>query len=146
MEMKQFNIIIEWLNKHDNIAYSCIRIFLGSALFIRGWLLMSNHEAIVQLTGANQWYWWYSYITIIHLTGGLLLSIGFLTRIAAFLQIPILWGAVFFIHFREGLLSSGQSLELSVLVLILLVIYFFFGSTSLSVDGIMAKKKATHNN
>lgn len=144
--MNRMTKLFDWMNQRENMAYSFIRIFLGGALFIRGWLLMSDPQAITQLAGANRWYWWYSYITIVHLVGGLLLAVGFRTRLAALFQIPILLGAVFVIHFREGLLSAGQSLELAVLVLILLIIYFIFGSITLSVDGYMYKKKSIAKN
>lgn len=129
------------LDNNSSLAYSLIRIFLGTALFVRGILLFSDPDTITRLAGEERIYWWYSYITIAHIAGGLLLAIGFLTRLAAFIQIPILFGAVFLIHLKQGLLSVGQSLELSVLVLVLLLIYCIFGSGSLSVDWRLREKK-----
>ncbi len=129
------------LDNNSSLAYSLIRIFLGTALFVRGILLFSDPDTITRLAGEERIYWWYSYITIAHIAGGFLLAIGFLTRLAAFIQIPILFGAVFLIHLKQGLLSVGQSLELSVLVLVLLLIYFIFGSGSLSVDWRIREKK-----
>ena len=73
--------------------------------------------------------------------GGLSLALGLLTRLGSLLQIPVLFGAVFLVHLKQGLLSVGQSLELSVLVLILLLLYFIFGSGVLSVDNYLKKKK-----
>lgn len=144
--MKLFNKIVEWFNTNHDLAYSLIRIFLGIALFVRGLILLSDPAAISELAGQNKLYWWYSYITIIHLIGGLLLTLGLLTRIAALLQIPILVGAAFFIHMRQGLVTEGQSLELAVLVLVLLIVYFLFGSSSLSLDNYFAKRKSTLQN
>lgn len=141
--MKLFNEIVEWFNTNHDLAYSLIRIFLGVALFVRGLILLSDPAAISELAGENKLYWWYSYITIIHLIGGLLLTLGLLTRIAALLQIPILVGAVFFIHMWQGLITEGQSLELAALVLVLLIVYFLFGSSSLSLDNYFAKRKST---
>lgn len=139
--MKLFNDIVGWFNNNNDLAYSFIRIFLGAALFVRGIILLSNPAAISELAGLNNLYWWFSYITIIHLVCGFLLTIGLLTRIAALLQIPILIGAVFFIHINQGLMSGGQSLELAVLVLLLLILYFIFGSGSLSLDNFFAGRK-----
>lgn len=144
--MKLFNEIAEWFNTNHDLAYSLIRIFLGIALFVRGLILLSDPAAISELAGEDKLYWWYSYITIIHLIGGLLLTLGLLTRIAAFLQIPILLGAVFFIHMWQGLMTEGQSLELSVLVLVLLIVYLLFGSSSLSLDNYFSKRKSTLQN
>ena len=139
--MKIFNEIVEWLNTNHDLAYSIIRMFLGAALFVRGLILLSDPAAISELAGLNNLYWWFSYITIIHIIAGLLLTLGLLTRIAALLQIPILAGAVFFIHLDQGLMSGEQSLELSVLVLVLLVLYFIFGSGTLSLDHFFAGRK-----
>jgi uncharacterized membrane protein YphA (DoxX/SURF4 family) len=141
--MNLFNKIVEWFNTKQDFAYSLIRIILGVALFVRGLILLSDPAAISELAGQKELYWWYSYITIIHIIAGLLLTLGLLTRISALLQIPILIGAVFFIHMRQGLVTEGQSLELSVLVLVLLIIYFVFGPGSLSLDNFFAKRKST---
>ena len=141
--MKFINDIILWLNKNTNVAYSLIRIFLGVALFIRGIILASNPAVITTLAGEDKIYWWYSYITIAHLIGGLSLALGLLTRLGALLQIPVLFGAVFLVHLKQGLLSVGQSLELSILVLVLLIIYFVFGSGAFSADNSLRKKKLT---
>ena len=140
--MKLFDNIRLWIENNTSLAYSLIRIFLGAALFVRGWILVSDPAAITKLAGANQWYWWYSYITILHLVGGFLLTLGLFTRIAALFQIPILFGAVFIVHFKQGLMTGGQSLELSVLVLVLLIIYFLFGSGTLAIDKDIAKRKS----
>lgn len=140
--MKLFSDILHWFETHNGLAYSLIRIFLGFALFIRAWILISDPAVTIELAGTDKLYWWYSYISIAHLIGGFLLILGLVTRLAALLQIPILVGAVFFVHFRQGLVTTGQSLELSVLVLILLIIYFLFGSGVLAVDKHIAKKKS----
>jgi len=104
--MRIFNETVEWLNTNHDIAYSIIRMFLGAALFVGGLILLSDPAAISKLAGLNNLYWWFSYITIIHIVAGLLLTLGLLTRIAALLQIPILAGAVFFIHLNQGLMSE----------------------------------------
>jgi len=137
--MNQYSEAIRWFDIHNDIAYSMVRIFLGTALFIRGLILLSNPAAMVELAGPNNLFWWFSYITIVHIIGGAMLTLGFFTRLAAFIQILILVGAVFFIHFDQGLMSAGQSLELDVLVLLLLVVFFLFGSGSYAIDKKMGR-------
>jgi uncharacterized membrane protein YphA (DoxX/SURF4 family) len=139
--MKFITKTILWLDSNTNTAYSLIRAFLGVALFIRGIILASDPASIASLAGEDKIYWWYSYITVAHLIGGFSLAVGLLTRLGSLLQLPILFGAVFLIHLEQGLLSVGQSLELSVLVLVLLLIYFVFGSGNLSFDDRLKKKK-----
>jgi putative oxidoreductase len=74
------------------------------------------------------------YVILAHFVGGLLLTLGFLTRIAALVQVPILAGAVFFVHRQEGLLAPTQSLEFSALVLFLLLVFVVSGAGSFSID------------
>lgn len=139
--MKNLRYPLEWLNTHHDHAYALIRIYLGVALFVRGLMILSDPSALTSLAGAQQMYMIYSYIIAGHLLGGFLLAIGFMTRVAALLQIPILAGAVFTIHLRQGLMTFGQSLELSSLVLFLLVIYFLFGSGLYAVDKLIGGRK-----
>lgn len=136
MSVKYF----QWFEEHKNLSYAFLRIFIGIALFIRGLLFISDPAKLTALAGSEQYFWMYSYIAIVHLVGGILLAVGFYTRLAALIQLPILFGAVFFVHLKQGFLQSGQSLELSVLVLFVLVIFFLFGAGELSLDN---KKK--HN-
>lgn len=122
-------------------AYAFVRIFLGIALLVRGVVLSSDPSRIIELADVQQWYWWYSFVIVAHIIGGLLLAAGLATRWASALQIPILFGAVFFVHLHQGLLNKGQSLELSALVLVLLILFFVFGSGVLSLEEYFKKKK-----
>lgn len=142
--MKPFEQIQMKLNRHSDLAYPFIRIFLGIALLIRGIMLFINPDSLTQLEGASQFYWSFSYVIILHILGGALLAVGFATRIAALLQIPVLFGAVFFVHLQQGLVVVEQSFELSVLVLVLLTIFFLFGGGGLSIDYNLARKKAVN--
>ncbi len=132
--MKSLRESAEWLNTHHDHAYALIRVYLGIALFVRGLIMLSDPSAITSIAGAQQMYMMYAYVMIGHLVGGLLLAVGFLTRFAAIFQIPILAGAVFLIHFKQGLMSVGQSLELAAMVLFLLFVYSLFGSGIYAVD------------
>ncbi len=140
--MKRLGEILNWLEIHRDLAYAAIRIYLGIALFVRGWYLLADPSVITEMTGAQQVYWWYAYIIGAHLLGGVLLAVGFLTRWAALLQLPILLGAVLFFHLGEGLMTAGQSLELASLVLVLLAVYSVFGSGVFALDTYFAGKKA----
>ena len=130
--MKQFNQILESLNSNQNIAYSLIRTFLGIVLFVRGWILFSDPDAIMELVSDNQYHMWFSYVTMGHLIGGFFVAIGLFTRLGSLMQIPILIGAVFVVN-EKSLMTGDQSLELAVLVLFLLVICFIFGSGAKSL-------------
>ena len=63
-----------------------------------------------------------------------MLTIGLFTRIAALVQVPMLFGAVFFVHLKGGLLAANQSLEFAALVLLMLCVYTVFGAGKWSCD------------
>ena len=133
--------LIAWADAHREHWLDCVRIYLGVGLFARGLLLITNTSPgyfvdLMQRSGQS----WLTngillhYVMIAHFVGGLLLTIGFLTRIAALVQIPVLFGAVFFIHQQDGLFALGQSLEFSALVLFLLCVFVVSGAGKLSLD------------
>ena|GEM_PF-1188143 len=123
------------------LGYDLMRAYLGIGLFVRGVLFVSQPELLLgYLQDQRSWFLPYAavhFIAIVHLCGGVMLALGLATRLAAALQVPILFGAVFFIHSQGGLLNVGQSLEFSSLVLALLVVYLTFGSGQLSLDAFL---------
>lgn len=139
--MNLYSRILKQLNTGQNVGYSFIRIFLGIALFVRGWHLVSDPGAIVEIVGDQKLHMFYSYITILHLIGGLLIAFGLFTRVGALVQIPILFAATFIVHAESGLMMGGQSLELAGLVLFLLVVFLLFGSGPLSVADYVNKRR-----
>lgn len=145
--MEKLRQFIDWAEAHPKVWLDCIRIYLGLGLFIRGVFIITNTRAefIRELLNRMEFPWLVTvgvlhYIALAHLVGGLMLMVGLLTRIAAWVQIPILAGALF-VHRSEGLMSGGQSLEFSALVFVLLIVYAISGTGPLSVDNGMPKLK-----
>ena len=132
--MNQFIESLHWLDRKHEVAYSMIRIFLGVALFVGGWILISDPEAITRIVTGDNMHGWSSYITIAHLVGGLLIAIRALTRLGVWFQVSILFSAVVFVPAEKGLMMGGQSLELATLVLFLLAIFALFGGGIYSID------------
>ena len=133
--------LLAWADTRRDLWLDCVRIYLGLGLLARGLLLISNTSTgyVVDLMQRSGQSWLGSgamlhYVMIAHFVGGALLTIGFLTRIAALAQIPILFTAVFFIHRQDGLFALGQSLEFSALVLFLLCVFAVSGAGKLSLD------------
>lgn len=120
------------------IGYDLIRMYLGIGLVIRGALFVAHPDVLISWT-ENSGKWFTPmivahYVAAAHIFGGILLALGLRTRLAAAVQVPILLGAVFFVHRAEGLLTAGQSLEFAALVLVMLVTYGAFGSGRISLD------------
>lgn len=136
--MPSFRGLFHWFENHREITLDLIRIYLGVGLFVRGVLFISAANGIEALVDLSEFSFASAaiahYVTFVHLLGGLMLAVGLLTRLVAFLQLPILIGAVFFVHWQEGILSATQSLEFSALVLFLLCGILVFGSGKWSAD------------
>lgn len=140
--MEKLRQALAWAESHPKVWLDCVRIYLGIGLFVRGVLIITNSRAdfvqeMIQRTGQS---WLISaallhYVALAHFVGGAMLTVGLLTRIAAGVQIPVLAGAVVLIHRLEGLMTGGQSLEFSALVLFMLVVILIAGAGPLSVDG-----------
>jgi len=139
--MNQLNAFLTSMDAKTGIGYALIRIFLGIALAIRGWIILLNPESLLELGIDREYYIWVSLVGITHLSGGILLFFGFMSRIGALVQIPILFSAIFFVHVHTKLMMGGQSFELAALVLFLLCIYFVFGAGKLSISSYSANKK-----
>lgn len=125
------------------LGLDLLRIYLGAALFVRGAIFIARPEALLNyMEHTGRWFMPVAiahYVVGAHIAGGILLVIGLCTRLAAIAQAPILLGAVAFVHWGEGLLSGGQSLELSALVLAMLLVIATCGAGELSADHILGR-------
>jgi uncharacterized membrane protein YphA (DoxX/SURF4 family) len=132
--------IIDTALKHSTFenAFELIRIYLGIGLFIKGIHFMINPQDLGTFISQGQLNVMETvvshYVISAHLVGGLLMSVGLLTRFAAAVQVPILIGALGFVHSKDILFSTNQNIEFSALVLVILVIVSFTGAGNLSMD------------
>ncbi len=137
---------VQFCKQFAPFCYDLTRIYLGIGLLVKGAHFMTHPNFVKIYFNLTQYenvpsYVIY-YIALAHLFGGALLAIGFLTRLAAFVQFPILIGAVFIIHFQEGFFSPAQTLEFASLVFFMLLVYMVYGSGPLSVDKLVYKKNS----
>ena len=128
---------VSWLDTYREIAFDLIRIYLGVGLFVRGVLFAYDSAAYTALVPANAPAWvslpgFFVAVAFVHIVGGAAIAVGMYTRLAALLQIPVLFGAVFLS--LAGLFSPNESFELSTLVLFLLALVLVYGSGRWSVD------------
>ncbi len=128
-----------FLDARRDRVFDLLRIYLGVGLFTKGVLFASNPDLLPSLLHDGSHFSATSamiahYVVGAHLAGGVLLVLGLFTRMAALVQLPILFGAVFVVHAREGLFSRGQNLEFALLVLFLLVLTVVHGGGRWSLD------------
>lgn len=131
----------QWADATRGIALDLIRIYLGLGLFFRGIVFLVDSSAFFEVAGGDAFssFGVVTYVGLAHLGFGLLLALGLLTRLSALVQIPILIGATFFVHFPESLLSANQSFAFSALVLALLCVFSVWGGGRWSLDRAVAQ-------
>jgi len=136
-----------WGDTHHPKILDIIRIFLGLLLFFKGVAFFNNAAYLRYLIIENKAIHLspelitalISYVTYVHLVGGALVTLGLFTRLAALLQIPIVFGAVFFVNILQSYVNSET--WLSILVLALLSMFVLIGSGPFSLDRVLSISK-----
>lgn len=134
----------QWLVKNRHYAIEVLRIFLGGLLFIKGYLFIEDISEIYALIEDNfqiSSFIIAHYVAMAHLVGGIMLLFGLFTRLAALVQLPVLIGAVFFIHARDAFMITATEQEYALVVLVLLIVFFIYGGGKWSVDHKVIRKK-----
>jgi len=125
----------KWANSHTSLPMDLIRILLGSFLIYKGIDFSTHTGYLYEILNPVDEYLGkvvlVHYITMAHLTGGILIIIGLLTRVAAAVQVPALVGAVL-INFI-GVMSTSN-LIMAIAVLTITLFFVFYGSGKHSVD------------
>jgi uncharacterized membrane protein YphA (DoxX/SURF4 family) len=131
--------IRDWFLDHRSWCMDLVRIYLGVGLFVKGLSFMTQREELIQTMVDHNVLWsgmaLAHWIILTHILGGLLMAIGFATRVGALIQIPNLVGATFFINWSGGIWGFAEELRFSALVLFLLLIFVWYGSGPLSFEG-----------
>jgi putative oxidoreductase len=123
-----------WGDAHHPKWLDLIRIVLGAFLFYKGIDFLQNSSTITGPLSTKTSFGNFAIITLSHLVvfahilGGIMLMLGFFTRFACLIQIPIMIGAIFFISFASDVLKPYNELFISILVLLLLVYFMVVGN------------------
>ncbi len=122
-----------------------LRMALGAVLLIKGVQFVGNIEGLRQIIAGSRFPWLSifiaHYVALVHLAGGPLIIAGLVTRVAVLFQIPVLIGAIVFVHKWDGFLVNGSELLFAIIILLLLVFFLVYGSGPLSVDELMKRQK-----
>jgi putative oxidoreductase len=133
-----------WIDAHHDAGWDVLRVYLGLALFVKGVGLLRDMPQTRSLLLAADFPFpaLAEPVAVAHLMGGLLLAFGLWTRLAGAVQVPLLAGAVLFVHGREGLFSGTQALPLAVLMLVLASLFAVGGAGGMSLDALFASAHA----
>lgn len=127
----------EWTNSHNPKWLALFRVALGIILLLRGVSFLNNPlnlETLIVDNGLGQYKnLLLNSIPWIHVGGGFLIIIGLFTRFAAFIQIPVILGALFFVSSKRGLFTVETDLSLSLIILLLCLVFVVEGGGPLSL-------------
>ncbi|MCY1526780.1 hypothetical protein D9M68_618200 [compost metagenome] len=147
--MNMIQKVEHWGDAHHSKWLDVIRILLGLIIFSKGIALISD-TAQQQEILFNKSIFGFSemmaslaihIIAFAHLVGGLLITMGLLTRFAVVIQIPILICAILFVNIANGFSALNSELWLSIIVLSLLILFWIIGSGPFSIDQQIKRKK-----
>lgn len=145
--MKDVNQVNHWIKLHGDLALDLVRIYLGVGLFVKSVYFMSHSDYLPQLMSQASNFRFAPAVVahsviFAHLVGGAFLAAGLMTRVAALVQLPILFAAVFFVHLPNVMTSitERQNLEFSGLVLFLLILISIYGAGRWSLDYVIGRK------
>jgi len=136
-----------WSGKNIPHWVVIVRIVLGICLIYKGIDFIQHKDQLetyfAQTKTIKSLVWTVSFLPWIHIIGGILILIGFFTRLMCLAQIPIVLGAVVFVNLRDGAESGvkvGYSeLPFSFLMLVLVIVFFIEGGGYMSLDNYIRK-------
>jgi putative oxidoreductase len=142
--MNMLQRVEHWGDTHHPNWLSVVRILLGVFLVYVGIRFVQDRDALISMIKQNPAMATLSvllghYVVFAHIVGGLFIAMGLLTRVSALVNIPVLLGAVFFVHSPTGLFTLYPIMGISLLVLFLLIFFLVEGSGRISVDDYMRR-------
>ena len=144
--MNLIHKIERWGDSHHPKFLDIIRIALGIFLLLKGLGFMDNtanlksiieNQTDISVSPALLMALVY-YVTFVHLVGGTLIALGIMTRFSALMQIPVVFGAVFFVNILQS--PFNTDLTSSVAALIFLVVFAVIGSGKLSLENYLVNE------
>ena len=138
--MKTLTKIQRWGDAHHPAWFDVFRILLGLVLLWKGIQIAYNLDAFSEMMAKSKLPASFGIsliahlIIMLHIIGGLLITIGTNTRLACLVQIPVLLGAIFFVNLPANIMRPYSEFGLSVTVLVALVFFMVEGNGPLSVE------------
>ena len=133
--MHQMN---EWSSKHHPKWLVVLRIVLGLCLFFKGFGFIQNSVELTSYFSESSFFQkarvLNTVIPWVHLLGGTMIIAGLFTIFWSLVQIPILFGAIFFVNTKSGVFAGESELMFPIIILILLIFFFIEGGGPISLD------------
>ncbi|MBC7537043.1 MAG: DoxX family protein [Ferruginibacter sp.] len=121
-----------------------LRIVVGFSLILKAYTFFNNNDILQNAFNASGFLsataWLIPLIPWVNLIGGILLVVGLFTRLAALVQIPLMFGAILFVNLKD---TATADLPFSFLILVLVVVFSFIGGGYFSLDDTYRKPLVT---
>lgn len=128
---------MNFLNRYADPVYCLMRLVVGLMFACHGadkiFGAFSGKAAAAPLMQFGGW---------VELVGGLLVAIGLLTRIAAFISSGEMAVAYFMAHFPGGFFPIGNKGELAVVYCFVFLFMIFYGAGRWSVDPLFSRSQS----
>ena len=102
--------------------------YLALAVFGPSGMIAYNAKAGIPLPEIATWY-----LILAHGLGGILLVLGIYTRWAALANVPVMLGAIVFVHLKNGFWAHQQGYEYALVLLVATVATAMIGGGALSL-------------
>lgn len=134
------------MNSKESAGFFLVlRIILGISLLLKGIQFVQNNSIIRNVFSESlilqKYLWLQTIIPWMNLLGGVFIIIGMFTRFSAFIQVPILTGAIIFVHSKKGIYEGESNLLFSIIILLLLLVFAFKSPVKPSLDISLRKIK-----
>lgn len=138
--MKALTRIQSWGDRHHPKWLDFFRILLGLTLIWKGLQVAANLHAFDTLIANAGFGMIFSVsllahiIIVLHIIGGLLISLGSSTRLCCLLNLPVLLVAVFYINQQHDIFRPYAEIWLSTFVLVGLIVFLVEGDGVVSIE------------
>ena len=136
-----------WGDRHHPRWMGIVRIVLGIFLISKGIQFLQNMSTLMSLMTNSLSFDSFvlillsHYIVFAHLLGGVLITLGLLTRFACLIQLPILIGAILFVKSSAGVLNPFSELLVSFVTFLLLIYFLIIGNGPWSFEWFVQRDK-----
>jgi uncharacterized membrane protein YphA (DoxX/SURF4 family) len=123
-----------WGDSHHPKWLDILRMALGIFLCYKGFDFLRNASVLISLMtlrspfGSLLTILLAHYVVFAHIIGVILIAIGLFTRFACLIQIPVLIGALVFIHGSEDVWKPYAAILLTIFILLLLIFFLIVGN------------------
>lgn len=138
--MKRFNHTDRWDTSDGPTIFDLLRIFLGVALFAKGLEFIRYHQAVDEVISQSGLlpfvpaYYVMLYIVFAHLICGVLILLGFCTRLSCLALLPVLVGAfIITLQQHNQVLIPYSNMWIVVTMNVLLLFFLLEGAGSFSL-------------